>query len=242
MTAAVEEDVTIAAGGGSCGAFCVTPAHPNGAGVVVLQEIFGVNPYVRDIARRLAAKGFAAVAPDLFWRQSPGLQLDPALDADRARAMDLFRGLDEALAVDDVMAAAACLRDRGSRRIGAVGYCMGGKLSYLAAMTQIDAAVSYYGVGIHTALDRAGELRAPVLLHIAEADALCPPEAQAKIHASLTAHPLVEICCYQDAQHAFARAGGAAFSPKAAAQAEAATHDFFARTLLRGLSEMCAAS
>ena len=215
-------------------------ARPDGqaprAGIVVLQEIFGINANIRAIADGFAASGYAAIVPDLFWRQQAGVELDPADAGDRARAMALAQGLDQELAVADARAAADHLRTQGDGpiKVGAVGYCLGGKLAYLlSAGDGIDAAVSYYGVAIQAALDRAGEVKTPLLLHIAMADELCPPDAQQAIHAALDASPHVTIVDHPGVGHAFARDGGAAFDAAAAGRADGETARFFERWLLR---------
>jgi len=206
------------------------------AGIVLLQEIFGVNANMRALADDYAARGFNAIVPDLFWRQEPSVQLDPADAAGRERATELMRGLDTALALDDAVAAATHLRsfDNASGKVGAVGFCLGGKLAYLlATRPQIDAAVSYYGVAIQSVLDKAKDVRAPLLLHIAQQDQLCPPEAQTAIKNALASHAHVTILDYPSVGHAFARRGGSGFDEAAADKADHATADFLARTLGR---------
>ena len=216
----------------SFSAYLAVPNAPSGRGVVLLQEIFGINANMRAIADEYAAKGSIAIAPDLFWRQRPGVQLDPNQPEDRETAMSLMNGLDQTRAVDDALLAAAHVRalPAFAGEMGAVGYCLGGKLAYLLAMRAgIDAAVSYYGVGIQGALDQASQLKCRILLHIAVKDQLCPPQAQAAIKQALT--PLgsrVSIMDYPDCGHAFARRGGAGYDETAARRADEATHRFLA--------------
>lgn len=217
--------VTIDAGQGErFAAYLAVPAQPNGGGVIVLQEIFGINANIRGIADGFGAAGYHAIAPDLFWRQEPGVELDPAFEEDRGRATDLLKGLDQPLAVADALAAADWLRGQGVGGIGAVGYCLGGKLAYLMAMQPgMDAAVSYYGVMIQAALGAMDQVRCPLLLHLAEADHLCPPEAQDAIAAAAASNPLVDVMRYPGVGHAFARRGGAGFDAASAERADAAT-------------------
>ena len=216
----------------SFNAYLAVPSAPSGHAVVLLQEIFGINANMRGIADEYAAAGYIAIAPDLFWRQRPCVQLDPNKPEDRETATTLMKGLDQIRAVDDALLTAAHVRSLPAfaGKIGAVGYCLGGKLAYLLAMRPgIDAAVSYYGVGIHAALDQAGRLQCRILLHIAGKDPLCPPEAQAAIKQALT--PLgnrVSIMDYPDCGHAFARRGGAGYDETAARRAAEATHRFLA--------------
>ncbi len=208
-------------------AYLATPDRPNGASVVVLQEIFGVNANMRTVADELAAAGFTAIVPDLFWRQQPGVELDPATD--RERATELMKGLDPDLAVQDALLAAVYVRalDGANGKVGAVGYCLGGKLAYLLSMKAgIDAAASYYGVGIQGALDQMGAVRSPLLLHIAQEDQLCPPDAQAAIEQAAGAHSdRVTVMRYPGVGHAFARHGSPVFDPQSADRADAATKE-----------------
>ena len=200
------------------------------AGVVLLQEIFGINANMRAIADDYAARGMAAIVPDLFWRQEPGVDLDPSSAADRDRATALMKGLDQPRAAEDALAAAEHLRsmDGGPTRVGAVGYCLGGKLAFLMATRPgVDAAVSYYGVAIQASLDKASQLRTPLLLHIAMEDHLCPPEAQETIKDALTPIANVTIMEYPGVGHAFARRGGQSYDAASAERADAATAAFF---------------
>jgi carboxymethylenebutenolidase len=211
--------------GSSFGAYLARPDRPNHAGIVILQEIFGVNSNMRSVADALATAGFTAIVPDLFWRQQPGVELDPATD--RERATELMRGLDPDLAVQDALLAADYVRTLpgANGKVGAVGYCLGGKLAYLLSMQAgIDAAVSYYGVAIQGALDRIEAVRAPLLLHIAEEDTLCPPEAQAAIeHAAAQYRDHITVIRYPGLGHAFARRGSPTFDRAAAERADEAT-------------------
>ena len=213
-------------------------ARPDGegatAGVVLLQEIFGINANMRGVADDYAARGVVAIVPDLFWRQEPGVDLDPSNAADRDRATELMKGLDQPQAVEDALAAAAYLRkmDGGPARVGAVGYCLGGKLAFLmAARPGVDAAVSYYGVAIQASLDKAHELQAPLLLHIAGEDHLCPPEAQTRIRETFAPISDVTVMDYPGVGHAFARRGGQGYDAASAERADSATAAFFDQPL-----------
>jgi carboxymethylenebutenolidase len=221
--------------GGEFAAYLAVPASGKGPGIVLVQEIFGVNDVMRDIANKYAALGFVVLCPDLFWRQEPGIQLTDQTDAEWKRAFELYQGLDEAKAVDDAAATMQALRQHPActGKVGAVGFCLGGKLSYLLAVRyDPDCAVGYYGVGIENALDEASNLHNPLLLHIAGKDQFCPPEAQAKIHAALDSHPLVTLYDYPQEDHAFARSGGAHYSANAAELANLRSLEFFVRHLI----------
>src|SRR5215210_7084515 len=148
--------------GGEFAAYLAQPAGGPGPGLVLLQEIFGVNQVMRDIADWYAARGFVVVCPDLFWRQAPGVELTDQTDADWQRAFALYQGLDEAQAVADAAAALTALRVHPAcnGKVGAVGFCLGGKLAYLLAVrADPDCAVGYYGVGLENALAEAKSLR-----------------------------------------------------------------------------------
>jgi carboxymethylenebutenolidase len=207
------------------------PQTERASAVLVLQEIFGVNAFVRGVCDRFADAGFIAIAPDLFWRQEPGVQLS---EKQLERALCLLQGLDQEQAIDDCSDAieyVSALPDFGGR-IGVVGYCLGGKLAYLlAARSKVDAAVSYYGVGIENALGEAQSLSAPLLLHIGAEDALCPPSAQASIYAALENVAGVRIDTHPGVGHAFARRGGTTYVPEAAENADAATLAFLRQQL-----------
>src|SRR5216683_6653631 len=145
-------DVTIrAADGGSFSGYLATPKGGKGPGILVIQEIFGVNKVMRDIADGYAAQGFTALCPDLFWRQQPGIQLTDQSEAEWKRAFELYQGFNEAKGVGDLIVSLEHLRGlpQSNGKVGTVGYCLGGKLAYLmATRSNADANVGYYGVGI----------------------------------------------------------------------------------------------
>ena len=232
----VMPDVTIAAAdGGSFSAYLANPATGTGGGILVIQEIFGVNQVMRGIADGLAAQGYFALCPDIFWRQEPGIQLTDRTDEDWARAFALFNGFDEAKGIEDLKASLAYLRALPgcNTKVGTVGYCLGGRLAYLMA-ARSDAAcnVSYYGVGIENNLVEAANVTAPTLLHIAALDKFVPAEAQDKVRAAFSAHPHVAVHTYANADHAFARTGGKEYDQAAAELANARSADCFAAHLV----------
>jgi carboxymethylenebutenolidase len=218
--------------GGEFDAYVALPASGYGPGVVVLQEIFGVNQFLRGIADWYAARGFVAICPDLFWRQEPGVELTDS-DADWQKAIQFYQGLDEAKAVDDSAAAVEFLRRHPacSGRAGAVGFCLGGNLAWLLSVRyKPDCAVGYYGVSIEKTLPEAGNLTSPLMLHIAGRDDHCPPAAQKQIHAALDQNPLVTIHDYPDSEHAFSRPGKH-YDPQAAELARLRSLEFLVRNL-----------
>ncbi len=214
--------------------YLALPASGYGPGIVVLQEIFGVNQFMRDVCDWYAAHGFVAICPDLFWRQERGVDMTDKAEAEWQKAFQLYQGLDEAKAVEDSAAAMDFLRQHpaGNDRVGAVGFCLGGKLAWLLSVRfKPDCAVGYYGVGIEKALNEASNLSTPLMLHIAGQDKFCPPEAQQQIHATLDANPLVTIHDYPENDHAFGRIGGEHYDTDAAERANLRTLEFFVRHL-----------
>ncbi len=215
-------DMQAADGSGSFRGYLSVPASGHGPGLVIAQEIFGINATMREVADLYAAEGYVALVPDLFWRQEPGVELGDS-GADMQRAFALYGGFDEAKGVADVQAAITALRARpevAGGKVGVLGFCLGGKLAYLAACrTDADVAVGYYGVGIEAALDEAGRIRKPLVLHIAEQDGFCPPEARAQIVQALQGHPRITLYVYPGVDHAFARAGGDHFHKPSALMA-----------------------
>ena len=220
--------------GGEFDAYMASPAGGYGPGIVVLQEIFGVNEFLRSVCDWYAAHGFVAICPDLFWRQEPGIQLTDQTEAEWQKAFALYQGLDEAKAVEDSAAAVEFLRKHPacSGRVGAVGFCLGGNLAWLlSARFKPDCAVGYYGVSIEKTLNEANNLGSSLMLHIAGKDQYCPPEAQQQIHAVLDANPLVTIHYYPEQDHAFGRPGGEHYDAVAAELANLRTLEFFVRNL-----------
>jgi carboxymethylenebutenolidase len=228
-------EVTIkAADGGRFQAYLATPKQGNGPGLVVIQEIFGVNAVMRAIADGLAAQGYVALCPDIFWRIAPSIQLTDKSEAEWKRAFELFQAFNVDAGVTDLKATLAALRTHAActGKVGSVGYCLGGKLAYLmATRSDADASVGYYGVGIQDLLGEATALKKPLMLHIAEKDQFVPPPAQAKITAALSGNPHVTLHSYPGADHAFARSGGEHYDKAAADLANGRTAAFFRRHL-----------
>ncbi len=223
--------------GGQFDAYLALPKSGHGPGIVVMQEIFGVNAFVRSVADWYAAHGFVAIAPDLFWRQERNIELTDQKEEDWQRAFALYQGLDESKAVEDSAVALEFLKkhEACNGRVGGIGFCLGGKLAYLLAVRfQPDCAVGYYGVGIEQALSETKTLASPLMLHIAARDKFCSPEAQAAIHAALDGNPLATIHDYAGEDHAFGRPGGEHYSAAAAELANLRTIEFFVRHLSNG--------
>ena len=216
--------------GGSFKAYVEKPASGSGPVVLCIQEIFGVNHAMRDIAAHWASQGYIAVAPDLFWRQEPGVDITDKTDDEWQKAFSLFQGFDVDKGIDDLKATIAHARamDGSNGKVGTVGFCLGGKLAYLlACRSDADCNVSYYGVGIEELLGEAGAIKTPLVMHIAEEDGFVPKEAQATIKDGLAANSAVTIYSYAGMDHAFARIGGVPYDEENANLANGRSLDAF---------------
>ncbi len=185
--------------------YLALPPAGHGPGLVLFQEIFGVNAHIQAVAEQYALDGFVVLAPDVFWRQAPRVELGYD-GADRQQAFTLMQGYAGPDALADIAASVKTLRARpevGAARVGAVGYCMGGRLAYLAAATSdVDAAVAFYGGGIQTQLDRVGSIKCPVQFHYAERDDNIPMSAVESVRQAMAGKP-AEIHVYPGATHGF---------------------------------------
>jgi carboxymethylenebutenolidase len=200
--------ITIAAADGR-GSFDAFVARPSGSGphgaVVLIQEIFGVNESIRETARQVADMGFIVIAPDLFWRLRPGVDLTDKSEAEWKEALALMNAFDQDKGIEDLKATVAVARGMpgGNGRVGTLGYCLGGRLAMMMALrSDADVNVSYYGVGLDSVLDGIEAVRTPLLLH--------------KVVAALQGHKHARAYVYPDADHAFARVGGTRWQARAA--------------------------
>ncbi|WP_151746605.1 dienelactone hydrolase family protein [Acinetobacter soli] len=196
--------------GQSFAAYLAVAEGGKGPGIVLCQEIFGVNAAMRAKADFLAEEGYTVLVPDLFWRTAPRIEL-AYTEQDFAKAFELYQAYDENLGIDDIRDSLATLSTLescdASAGLGVVGYCLGGKLAYLAAcrLPEVACAVGYYGVGIDHALDELHNLTGRLVLHIAELDKFTPPEARQAILDATAQHPHVQAYVYEGVDHAFAR-------------------------------------
>jgi carboxymethylenebutenolidase len=218
-------------GSGSFSAYVAEPAGTPRGAIVVVQEIFGVNPGIRKKCHAWAAAGYLGVAPDLFWRLAPGIELDPDVPEQLQQAFDWMNQFDQGKGIEDIestiKAARAKLGDGG--KVGVVGYCLGGRLAFMAATrTDSDATVGYYGVGIDNLLGEKHAIANPVLLHIAGADHFVTPDIQARMHEGLDDHPKVTLYDYPGEDHGFAAEMGNRRSEAAAQLADERTAAFLA--------------
>jgi carboxymethylenebutenolidase len=230
-------------GSGEFAAYVAMPTQqPAGAAtseargvVVMIQEIFGVNRTMRELSDWVAEMGYIGISPDLFWRQEPGVQLDPdAGQSEWDRAFALMQGMDQDKAIEDLKATVAQARGmQGSNgKVGTMGFCLGGRLAYMmATRSDADCNISYYGVGLEGLLGEAGNIKAPLILHIAGRDKFVPPEAQAKILEGLKGHAQVTCHVYPWADHAFSRRGGHSYDARAATIADGRSAELLMRVL-----------
>lgn len=211
--------------GGKFAGYLAQPAQGSGPGLVLLQEIFGINDYMVSMADRYAEEGYVVLVPDLFWRMQPGVVLGYT-DSDFQQAIEYNNRFDQDLALEDIAATLEALRAQPAHRgkVGAVGYCLGGRLAMLAAAsTDLDCAVSYYGVGLDNYLDRVEAITCPMVFHFAGEDAYCPAPVRERIEQALGAKPAISHYVYPGCDHAFATPGRAQFDKPAATMAYSRT-------------------
>jgi carboxymethylenebutenolidase len=213
--------------------YMATPVSQTTAAVIIMPEIFGVNAGIRKKCDDWAALGYLALAPDVFWRTAPGVELDPEIPEQLQEAFGYFQRFDANLGVQDIEAAIRWLRrEQGVAKVGLVGFCLGGRMAYMAAArTDIDASVGYYGVMIDQMLTEAHAIANPLMLHIPTADHFVGPEAQAAIHAGLDSHTKVVLHDYPGLDHGFAAEMGPRRDEAGAQLADQRTRQFFAEHL-----------
>ena len=217
---------------GEIPAYVARPMGTPKAAIIVIPEIFGVNPGIRQKADKWAEQGYLAVAPDIFWRFAPGVELNPDVEAELQEAFGYFQQYDPTDGVYDIESTIKWIRTQGVAKVGCAGYCLGGRLAYMAAArTDIDASVGYYGVMIDQMLDEAHHIANPLMLHIAGADHFVLPEAQAAIHAGLDDHPKVTLHDYPGLDHGFAAEMGDRRNEAGAQLADSRTAAFMAQNL-----------
>ncbi|MET0373545.1 MAG: dienelactone hydrolase family protein [Rhizorhabdus sp.] len=214
-------------------AYTSQPVSQPKAAIIVFQEIFGVNPGIRAKCDEWASKGYLAIAPDLFWRIRPGIELDPDVPEQLQEAFGLFGQFDQEAGIRDIEATIREARKMvGGGKVGAVGYCLGGRLAYMtAARTDINASVGYYGVGIDGLLGESHAIAHPLMLHIPTADHFVLPDAQRKMHEGLDNHPKVTLYDYPGLDHGFATQMGQRRDEAGAQLADGRTEAFFAQHL-----------
>ncbi len=222
-----------ASDGGSFRGYLAIPATGSGPGILLLQEIFGVNRSLREIADYYAEEGYVCLAPDLFWRIEPGVELGYS-QAEIQKGSSYLEQFDVNQSLEDCRDALRTLRRREEciGKIGALGFCLGGSLAYLAAArTDIDCAVSYYGISIGKKLDEASRIKCPMVFHFAELDRYVPAEARQQIKAAFAERTEVEFYIYPGCDHAFATPERPSFDKAATLMAHSRSIGLFRRVL-----------
>jgi carboxymethylenebutenolidase len=227
--------ITIEGHNGAFAAYIARPKTLPASAVVVLQELFGVNADIRKTCDELAEQGFVAVAPDLFWRQEPGVDLNVTSEADWQHGLRLYGAYNRDTGVQDVKDTVDAVRKlpECDGKVAVLGYCLGALMVYLTAVRydRIDAAVWYHGGDTEKYLGEVDGLHAPLLMHLAEEDEFISKAAQAEIKAALTKKPNATVYSYPGQNHAFSRHGGAHYNAEAAALAHERTYAFLNREL-----------
>lgn len=216
-------------------AYFAKASSDDAPGLVLIQEIFGINQSMRTAANEWSALGFNVLVPDLFWRQQPGVVLEPRVEAEFAQGVQLMQALDQDVAVQDLdLAREWLVKNLGHDRVGALGYCLGGRLVVkMAQAAPIKCAVSYYGVGLENVVPSVTPKAAPVLLHIAELDSYVPADTRKVLFDDAAARQDWEAYVYPGCDHAFARPGGAHWVEEAAKLAEGRSLAFMKRFLAK---------
>ncbi|WP_313087756.1 dienelactone hydrolase family protein [Pseudomonas sp.] len=213
--------------------YLALPPTGHGPGIVLIQEIFGVNAHIQSVADQYASDGYVVLAPDLFWRSEPGVQLGYG-EEDWERAFALMQALDFELAIDDLRRSVDLLRGRDecSGRVASVGYCMGGVLSFLLAAHQgVDAAVCYYPGSIEKRLDQADRIKCPTLFHFAEEDQHIDSDAVAAVQQKMAQVGQAQIETYPGVDHGFNCWARPMYNQNAAALAHGCSLVFLAENL-----------
>ena len=218
---------------GTFGAYLAIPHTRKGPGIVLIQEIFGVNEHIRSVAEQYAADGYLVLAPDLFWRHGHRIELGYD-EAGWKRAVELMIATDITKAQADIKLAIDTLKTHTGLdgRIASIGFCFGGMLSYnTAANGFVDVAIAYYGGGIQNQLDRAGEIKVPLLMHIVEQDSHIPIDAVKQIAERFEFNDDVDIEVYPGAEHGFNCSHRDSYNQRAAVEAHGNTLLFLSQNL-----------
>jgi carboxymethylenebutenolidase len=227
--------ITVQGHGGTFAGYIARPKTSPAPAVVVLQELFGVNADIRKHCDELADQGFLAVAPDLFWRQEPGVDLTVTSEADWQHGLRLYSAYDRDAGVKDVKDTIDAVRNlpECNGKVGLLGYCLGALMVFMTAVRNdgIDAAVWYHGGDTEKYLGEVDGLRAPLLMHLAEEDEFISKAAQAEIKAALAKKPHATVYSYVGQNHAFSRHNGAHYNAAAATLANGRTSDFLHRQI-----------
>jgi carboxymethylenebutenolidase len=230
----MKDRINIEGRDGRFSGYIARPKISPASAIVVLQELFGVNADIRKTCDELAEQGFVAVAPDLFWRQEPGIDLSVTSEADWQHGLRLYQAYDRDAGVRDIrdtLDTVAKLPEC-TGKIAVQGYCLGALMTFLTAVRcHVDAAVAYHGADTEKYLGEAGNLSAPLLMHLGEEDEFISKPAQTEIKAALAGKPNATVYSYPEQHHAFARHNGTHYNVAAAALANGRTSEFLHRQL-----------
>jgi carboxymethylenebutenolidase len=231
----LKDQITVNGQGGSFAAHIARPKTSPAPAVVVLQELFGVNDDIRKTCDELAEQGFVAVAPDLFWRQEPGVDLSVTSEADWQHGLRLYGAYDRDAGVNDVKVTVDAVRNLSecNGKVAILGYCLGALMVFLTAVRHrgINASVAYHGGDTEKYLGEVDGLNAPILMHLAEEDEFISKTAQAEIKAALAKKPNTTVYSYPGQNHAFSRHNGAHYNAAAAGLAKGRTNEFLHQQL-----------
>ncbi|MDI2590752.1 dienelactone hydrolase family protein [Pseudomonas sp. 681] len=218
---------------GKFGAYLAIPHTRKGPGIVLIQEIFGVNEHIRSVAEQYAADGYLVIAPDLFWRSGPRIELGYD-EAGWKRAVELMNATDVGKAQTDIKLTLNALKAQPGLvgGIAAIGFCFGGMLAYnTAANGLVDVAIAYYGGGIQNQLQRADEIKVPMLMHFGEQDSHIPMDAVKKIAERFENNDGVDIQVYPGAEHGFNCSHRSSYNQRASVEAHGNSLIFLSQNL-----------
>ena len=231
----MRDHITIKVRDGAFGAYVSRPKTLPAPAVVVLQELFGVNADIRKHCYELAEQGYLALAPDLYWRQEPGVDLNVTSQADWDHGLRLYQAYDRDAGVKDIKDTIDAVRNlpECNGKVALLGYCLGALMVFMTAVRNdgIDAAIWYHGADTEKYLGEVDGLHAPILMHLAEEDEFISKAAQAEIKAALAKKPNVTVYGYPGQSHAFSRHNGKHYNAAAAHLANGRTSEFLNRQL-----------
>ena len=238
----VKDHISVTGQDGTFAAYISRPKTLPAPAVVVLQELFGVNADIRETCDELAEQGFIAVAPDLFWRQEPGVDLTVTSEADWAHGLRLYGAYDRNAGAKDAKDTVNGVRNlpECNGKVALLGYCLGALMVFLTAVRchGVDAAVAYHGGDTEKYLGEVHGLNAPLLMHLAEEDEFISKAAQAEIKAGLAKKPNTTVYSYPGQSHAFSRHNGTHYNAPAADIANRRTSEFLHQQLQRPSDRM----
>ena len=229
------DHIAVQGHGGTFNAYIARPKASPASAVVVLQELFGVNADIRRHCDELAEQGYLAVAPDLYWRQESGVDLNVTSETDWQHGLRLYSAYDRDAGVKDIKDIIDAVRNlpECNGKVALLGYCLGALMVFMTTVRNdgIDAAVWYHGADTEKYLGEVDGLHAPILMHLAEEDEFISKAAQAEIKAAVTKKPNATVYSYPGQCHAFSRHHGKHYNAAAAHLANGRTSEFLNRQL-----------